>query len=488
MASYKRNANDNRESLFGPNPGSSSAAPKKPASRTKPSASIGATSTTTTASAASTPQTNKTDTRRIKNGVRTLTGQANIDKMKEAEEYRKKAKKALQRTLFDSPDPIAGAMFYHRAAEAYKLCGENRLERLHRIASGDCQMGHDAYATAASEYMRAAELSEMSDEAAERKRAECTKLYADAAKAWREENEMGRAGECMLRSGFSLLIGRGDDNDIILGGQRLAKMNKDAMVVIEAAVENHVPDPLNRYRKFRQTGISSFADPDAEGENGGPSEPDEATLELCRHHMVKTSFAHETVNQAIQKFVEYGEYRSALYAAGAVSALLESDGFSTISLSRVYCVETVLTLALGDVVAADKYFLAVHLQNNNYLSSRECKLAEDLIRAIKMRNVDDLEIARDPNGENRAALSNLDPKVRNAVATLRISGAAKSQTMKPTRADPVTASANPATATPLGAAPPSSMGGQKLENELDDLMNNMGLDSDEEDEDHLDLR
>jgi len=409
--------------------------------------------------------------------------------MKEAEEYRKKGKKALQRTLFNSPDPIAGAMFYHRAAETYKLCGENRLERLHRIASADCQMGHDAHATAASEYMRAAELSEMSDEAVERKRAECTKLYADAARAWREANELGRAGECMLRSGFSLLLGRGGDNDVILGGQRLAQMNKDAILVIEAAVENHVPDPLNRYRKFRMTGPSSFADPDAEATKGGASEPDEATLEMCRHHMVKSSFAHETINQAVQKFVEYGEYKSALYAAGAVSALLESDGFSTISLSRAYCVETVLTLALGDVVAADNYFLAVHLQNNSYLSSRECKLAEDLIRAIKMRNVDDLEVARDPSGENRTALSNLDPTVRNAVATLRISGVAKSQTraQKPAPAAPVPALAKPTT-TPLEATPPSSMGGQKLENELDDLMNDMGLDSDEDDEDDLDLR
>lgn len=413
--------------------------------------------------------------------------------MNEAEEYRKKAKKALQRTLFASPDPIAGAMFYHRAAEAYKLCGENRLERLHRIASADCQMGHDAFATAASEYMRAAELSEMSDETLERKRAECTRLYADAAKAWREENEMGRAGECMLRSGFSLLLGGGgaEDDDVMLGGQRLVKMNKDAMIAIEAAVESHVPDPLNRYRKFRQTGISAFSDPDAAADGGGGLEPDEATIDICRNHMVKSSFAHETVSLAIQKFVEYGEYKSALYAAGAVSALLESDGFSTISLSRAYCIETVLTLALGDVVASDKYFLEVHLQNNSYLSSRECKLAEDLIRAVKTRNVDDLEVARDPNGENRTALSNLGHAVRNLVATLRISGAAKSKGKTPA---PVVATAAPATrATPEPA--PVSRGGQNLENELDDLMNDMGLDSDgddgnddDDDEDDLDLR
>ena len=501
MASYRRNADANRDALFGPNPGGSKpAARKKPAastSRPAPSESTTIPSTTTT--------TRMTGARRTNNFVRSLQGQAKIEKMKEAEEYRKKAKKSLQRTLFSSPDPIAGAMFYHRAAEAYKLCGENRLERLHRIASGDCQMGHDAYASAAGEYVRAAELAEMSDETDDRKRAECTKLYSDAAKAWREEGEMGRTGECMLRSGFSLLIGGGGEDDLI-DGRRLTKMGKDALTVIEGAVESHVPDPLNRYKHYRQTGISSFIDPDAE-EDGHEQGVDDATLEMCRNHVVKSSFAHETLTQAIRKFVEYGEFKSALYTSGAVSALLESDGFSTITLSRAFCAETVLTLALGDVVAADKFFLEVHLQNSNYLQSRECKLAEDLIRAVKMRSTDDLEIARDQSGENRAAMANLDSSLRNVVATLRISGAVKTKTKNiqnasaPSPAPPVPvpipaqapinvpmpapALENNATVQP---PPPSSLGGEKLQNELDDLMNDMGLESDEEeDDDEIDL-
>ena len=90
-------------------------------------------------------------------------------KMKEAEEYRLKAKKAMTRGIFSSPDPIAAGNYYKRAADAYKACGENRLERLHRIASADCQMGQDAYATAATEFMRAAELAAGSDEPAEKR-------------------------------------------------------------------------------------------------------------------------------------------------------------------------------------------------------------------------------------------------------------------------------------------------------------------------------
>jgi len=36
--------------------------------------------------------------------------------MKEAEDYRTKAKKAMSRGVFSSPDPIAASMFYKRVS------------------------------------------------------------------------------------------------------------------------------------------------------------------------------------------------------------------------------------------------------------------------------------------------------------------------------------------------------------------------------------
>ena len=385
-------------------------------------------------------------------------------------------------------------------------------------------MGHDGYATAAQEYTRAAELSAISDETLPRKKAECTKLFSDAAKAWTEAGEPGRAGECLLKSGFSMLMmeeeegGAGGDNDMI-GGKRLHSIDKDALKAIEAAVEAHVPDPLNRYRQFRQSGISAFVDPDSaitggEGSSSTPSptssEVSEETLDMCRSHMVKSSHAHETLNKAVQKFLEYGEFKSALYTAGAISTLLEADGFSTISLSRAYCIETILTLAIGDVVAADQWFLQVHLQNNMYLSSRECKLAEDLIRAIKMRDLDDLETARDHiRGENRTALSNLDFGLRNVVANLRISGAVRKSKSKvaavaaipsaSASTSAVAVSSSPPIPAPVSAAtasataPVAVTSDDNLQDEMDDLMADMGLDvddddDDDDDDDEFDLR
>lgn len=425
-------------------------------------------------------------------------------KMKEAEEYRLKAKKAMTRGIFSSPDPIAAGNYYKRAADAYKACGENRLERLHRIASADCQMGQDAYATAATEFMRAAELAIVSDDPAEKREKEVWKVYTDASEAWRQANELGRAGDCMMRAAFGLLLGSDEEMEVegVEGGRRLMAMNKRALKATEEAIEAHVPDLLNRYASYRQTGTSAYVDPDAD-----PNDPsvNSAAMDLARHNMVKTSYAHETVYKACFKLIKYGEYPSALYAAGAATALIGADGFATISLSRAFAAETVLCLALGDVVAADKYFLQVHLQKDSYLSSRECKLSEDLIRAIKEMDGEALEEARDPNGSNRAALANLDPSLRGLVKNLRMSGragrgpggggappAAAKKQMPPPRPS-VQPKAPPASAAPPApSAPPTKPADSMLEGaalqssldanfaELDELnIDDMGLGDDD---------
>ena len=368
-------------------------------------------------------------------------------------------------------------------------------------------MGQDAYATAASEYTRAAELSAESDEPVGRKRAEAHKLHSDAANAWRQMGETGRAGESMLKAAFGLLIGSGEGgagegSDVQSFGSeerrktKLMSMDRKALKAIEEAVEAHVPDPLNRYRSFRQTGTSAYADPS--GGVGGGEDPEgaEEALRLARQNLVRKSHAHETVSTAVSKFVRYGEYPSALYATGATSAILEADDFNTISLHRAYAAETICTLALGDVISADEYFLNVHLQKNSYLSSRECKLSEDLIRAVKSMDLEALEEARSPGGSNRPAMANLDPAMRALVADLRISGRAKAGGGgdRPARVAPSTeggANLPPERKPPPGTRPTLPPPSQAQEPpktlhetfaELDDLMGDMGLNSDDDEE------
>jgi hypothetical protein len=160
---------------------------------------------------------------------------------------------------------------------------------------------------------------------------------------------------------------------------------------------------------------------------------------------------------------------------------------------------------MGDVVAADKTFMDVHLQNSNYLASRECQLSEDLIRAIKAYDHDALEQAK----TNRA-LASVDPSIRNAAASIKISGKAP---RKKVVADKVANAANSAsmnaavglstfgtTLSSMAGAAKAAVGAPKaaqsnlnsddLHDEMDNLMNDMGLESDEDDgdDDDIDLR
>ena len=436
MSNYKRSTASDRDALFGSSAGKGSK-PKKSnaanrddlfggASSSKSGSKSRASSTSHTSNSAHSASSSASEKPATARGykpkqmvmttssgrpVSVLTGDARAAKMKEAEEHRAKAKKAMQRGVFAKADPIAASMFYKRAADAYQQCGEVRLERIHREASADTQMQQGAYATAAADYTRAAELVQYSDESTDQKRQEACKLHNSAANAFRQMGEMGKAAECMVNAALALLW---DDETTMLSKEALAKM--------EEAVEAYVPDPMNRYARYRQLGISAFFDPDAETDVITPE-----MLSLAKEHMVTKAYAYEPLHKLVYTFCHYGEYASALYAVGAATAILEAEGIATLTLSRNYIMETILLLAMGDPVAAERAFLDWHVQKTSYLTSRECKLAEELFRAVLSRDSDALEEARSPEGSNRAALSNLNETMRVLVQQLRVSGVAKRQ-------------------------------------------------------------
>jgi tetratricopeptide (TPR) repeat protein len=391
--------------------------------------------------------------------------------MAEAEEYRLRAQKAMTRGVFSRPDPISAGNYYKRAADAYKACGENRLERLHRIASGDVQLGQDAYAIAAQEYIRAAELAEISDETLARKRQEMHKLYCDAGDAWAQMGEKGRAAESRMKASFGLIMG--DEVGKPIEGKALAS--------IEDAIESFVPDPLNRKAKYRK-GTSMYENPNAVD----PEVAKREALELARQNIIADAFAHEALFKVGAELIKRRHYETALYAFGAGTASLETEGIATVSLGRAYLSETILTLAMGDTVAASQDFQRVHLQNTAYLSSRECALAEDLIRACTAMDLEALDEARSKSGSHRSAMANLDPVLRHLIGEIRVSGRAKkSGESKPKPPKPFpdqTLAAKP--------APEPEMSGAKLQQsleqgfaEMDDIMNEMGLNDDDDDED-----
>jgi len=412
--------------------------------------------------------------------------------MAEAEDYRLKAKKAMTRGIFSKPDPISAANFYKRAADAYKQCGENRLERLHRIASGDCQLGQDAYATAAAEYTRAAELAEMTcEETLERKRQECHKLHLDAANAWSQMGERGRAAESTMKAAFGLIMGEDCHKQM--------DTTTKALKSVEEAIESFVGDPLNRKRNYRRTGVSAYTT----GNAGNAADNQEAAsaLELANQNIITDSYAHETLFKVATELIQRRHYESALYAHGAGTSTLEHEGFATVSLSRAYVSSTIITLAMGDAVAASKDFQQVHLQHTPYLSSRECALEEDLIRACSAMDGEALEIARARTGPHRSALASLDPKLRALVGEIRVSGRAKKREdekliMGNSDSKVVSSKGASGAAAVIGKKPlPLSISPSKKKKEpsgeelmqdmddgfaeMDDIMNQMGLNDDD---------
>lgn len=206
-------------------------------------------------------------------------------------------------------------------------------------------------------------------------------------------------------------------------------LSKDSLTEMEEAIEAHIPDLFNPYARYRQTGKSAFVGEDETVEN-----PSKASLEMAEAHIVTKAYSHEPLFELVYFLSSYGEYASALYAAGAASALLEKEGMSTLTLSRSFIMETIVTLAMGDPVAAEEQFLKRHVQKTSYLSARECKLAEDLFRAVKMRDEEALEEARSPSGSNRAALANLHSSMRTLVQEIRLSGVARKQVKDTTTA------------------------------------------------------
>jgi hypothetical protein len=243
------------------------------------------------------------------------------------------------------------------------------------------------------------------------RRRESAELHSKAAEAWTNMNEKAKAAGSKVQAAVSLNYG--DESRLL---------SKEALAGMEEAVEAHVPDVLNPYARYRQTGHSAFIDPDSDESVTNPSPEN---LALAAEHIVTRSYAHEPLLKLVYMLVDYGEYASALYAAGAASTILKKDGISTLSLGRSFVTETILTLAMGDPVAAEENFLKRHVQETSYLTSRECKLSEELFRAIKTRDGEALEEARDPTGSNRGGLANLHKSLQTLVGMLRLSGVAR---------------------------------------------------------------
>jgi hypothetical protein len=142
--SYKQSAAANRDALFGSAGGEPKKKKKGGSSSKKTDQNAGSDSNPSSAPSRPASVPSSTGYQYGGNKKKTpinigLTGDAKAAKMKEANDYKDKAKKSMQRGIFAKPDPLAASTYYKRAADAYQACGEDRLERMSRINSADCQ-------------------------------------------------------------------------------------------------------------------------------------------------------------------------------------------------------------------------------------------------------------------------------------------------------------------------------------------------------------
>ena len=210
--SYKRNANANRDALFGSSAGGGASKKKSSSSAASSSSNAanrdalfgggGGTSRPKATTAPPPSTVSRTVVNNKKNGKPrkpALQGEARTAKLQQAQEFRDKANQCMQSSFFSRPDPVAASTYYKRAADAYQQAGnEDRLERLYRQESGKCNMQIGAWASAASDYCRAAELlipkdADIDDlpEAPEyptlaKRRFAASVFYKEAAKAYTE--------------------------------------------------------------------------------------------------------------------------------------------------------------------------------------------------------------------------------------------------------------------------------------------------------------
>jgi hypothetical protein len=323
---------------------------------------------------------------------------------------------------------------------------------------------------------------------------------------WEEMGERGRCAESTLKAAFGL----------VMGTKPRETLNDDTgLAAIEEAIEMFVGDPLNGKRDYRRTGVSRFVDPAAPASTSwSPS-----SLQMATENIVTEAYAHELLYKVGNELIRRGMYETALYAYGAGTSILIHEGYATISIYKAYVSECIVTLALGDVVAASRDYGRVHLQNTGYLSSRECALEEDLVRACDGMDEDALDVARGRTGPHRAALANLDPIIRELVAGVRVSGrvvvssgggggSSSSNSVGRKNKNEVAAAAPTSKKMDAGdsrrsvasSSLPPPQGGKIVErrgvedpvardtdagfDEMDEIMNQMGLSDDEDDENY----
>jgi len=351
-------------------------------------------------------------------------------------EARDSAKKAMQSGFFTSADPLSAYGYYKKAADCYKSCCDFKKEAMMRRSAAQCQTTNGHFSSAAGEYKLAAKCHSNLGSYIE-----SSSDYKNSAIAWTYANDISRCGEMLLESAKELDRGG-------LPGSGAA---------FEQAVESFCPDVHNCFASYRVNKSES-----------------DGLGQLCTG-----AFVGEQLWYIVKIFTERKELSSALYALGGLTTYYENDTDSTATLYKTYFTTSIVQISLGDIVAAEKTYMEKHIQSDCYLPTDECRIAEDMIRAVK-----DFDSEKVEELKKERKVGNMDGFVRNLV--MEISGGGKVGGIKKGKAKPAAAPV------PVETVDDEDEEDKELEDPMADLGAELdgvdvGDDEEEEDDDEIDL-
>ena len=327
-----------KNALFGKAPASSANKPK-PVSKTaaagltpKPT-TITATTTTTTSSSSTV---SKTASSTLK--TPTVTPQLKLKKIEEAKEESEKGMKYLKKTVFNwSPDHLAAAPCFENSANAYKAAGEYKLSYMMFIKASESHDSCNCSSAAAMACVRAAEVAKIGLELSF-----SIESFRKASHYFGVDGKVDKAAEMIYK-----LAKEYDANDKL----------EEAIAAYMEACDMILPDKLTK------TTIDGIYP---------------AILEWMR--------------DAFKCYLKANMLQDAIDFANKM--IIVFDAFdSELSMCKTMASVTIIQLATGDIIAADRTFLD-HLGNNHYINSKECRLAESFVMAIKLSDIDALDKAQ----------------------------------------------------------------------------------------------
>ncbi|TMW64029.1 hypothetical protein Poli38472_014146 [Pythium oligandrum] len=254
-------------------------------------------------------------------------------KRKEADEHMKQANKLMEKTMFRwQPDYLAAAPLIEKAADAYR-------------AAGDYERAKAAYAQAA--------LVQNKSRSPFRAAQNCengAKIVVQQIKETRAAGPQKDKYLAELKKNYEAACGYYSD---------MGELGKAADALVKGAVvceDNGVADVKELY-------LRACSLMEAQG---------------------KPHFAVDIFKKTFTYLVKKELYKESLsLLKRQVAIYTEIDQRNNIH--KCYLTEIVLLLTLGDVAAADQQYMA-QLQSDSFLSSDECALTEDLVRAFKNGN------------------------------------------------------------------------------------------------------